>query len=68
MVKVLKLSRPRSTCIKSASIPLDLINAIPKIVKAAEPVVECALSFTPAGLIPFIRDLLCLFSRCSSVS
>lgn len=63
MVKVLKFVQTVVDVIKSASIPTDLISAIPKIIKAAEPVVECALSFTPLGLIPFIRDLLCLILK-----
>ena len=48
---------------QGAKLPTDLIGAIPKIVQAAEPVIECALSFTPAGLIPFIKDLLCLIIK-----
>jgi hypothetical protein len=63
LVKVLKLVQTVVDILKSATNPISLVNAIPKIVKAAEPVVECALSFTPAGLIPFIRDLLCLILK-----
>lgn len=63
MVKVLKLIQTVVDVLKSAKLPTDLLGAIPKIVQAAEPVIECALSFTPAGLIPFIRDLLCLIIK-----
>jgi hypothetical protein len=63
LVKVLKLVQTVVDVLKSATLPTDLIGAIPKIVKAAEPVIECAVSFTPAGLIPFIRDLLCLILK-----
>jgi hypothetical protein len=63
LVKVLKFVQTVVDVIKSVSMPTDLITAIPKIVSAAEPVLECALSFTPAGLIPFIRDLLCLLLK-----
>src|SRR6266567_753911 len=63
LVKVLKLVQTVVDVLKSATFPTDLISAIPKIVKAAEPVIECAVSFTPAGLIPFIRDLLCLILK-----
>jgi hypothetical protein len=63
LVKVLKLVQTVVDVIKSVKLPTDLISAIPKIVQAAEPVIECALSFTPAGLIPFIRDLLCLIIK-----
>jgi hypothetical protein len=63
VVKVLKLVQTVVDVISSVKLPTDLISAIPKIVKAAEPVIECAVSFTPAGLIPFIRDLLCLILK-----
>jgi hypothetical protein len=63
LVKVLKLVQTVVDVLKSISSPFDLVSAIPKIIKAAEPVVECALSFTPAGLIPFIKDLLCLILK-----
>jgi hypothetical protein len=63
LVKVLKLVMTVVDVLKSVTNPISLISAIPKIIKAAEPVVECALSFTPAGLLPFIRDLLCLIRK-----
>ena len=66
LVKVLKLVNTVVELIKDISGPtgpVKLVAAIPKIVKAAEPVVDCAVSFTPAGLIPFIRDLLCLIIK-----
>jgi hypothetical protein len=63
LVKVLKLVQTVVDVVKSVKLPTDLISAIPKIVKAAEPVINCALSFTPAGIIPFIKDLLCLILK-----
>jgi hypothetical protein len=63
VVKVLKLVQTVVDTLKSISSPFDLVGAIPKIIEAAEPVIACALSFTPAGLIPFIRDLLCLIIK-----
>ena len=63
LVKVLKFIQTAVDTIKSITSPFDLVAAIPKIVQAAEPVIGCALSFTPAGLIPFIRDLLCLIIK-----
>ena len=63
VVKVLKLVQTVVDTLKSVSSPISLVSAIPNIIQAAEPVVECALSFTPAGLIPFIRDLLCLILK-----
>src|SRR5215831_8197712 len=43
LVKVLKLVQTVVDVLKSVTSPFSLISAIPKIVKAAEPVVECAL-------------------------
>ncbi len=63
VVKVLKLVKTVVDVLKSVTNPIPLISAIPKIVAAAEPVLNCALSFTPAGLLPFIRDLLCLIRK-----
>jgi hypothetical protein len=63
LVKVLKLVQTVVDILKNATSITSLLSAIPKIIKAAEPVIECALSFTPAGLIPFIRDLLCLILK-----
>lgn len=63
IVKVLNFIQTAVNVIKSISNPLSIITAIPKIVEAAAPVIECALSFTPVGLIPFIKDLLCLILK-----
>src|SRR6266481_2775345 len=63
VVKVLKFVQTAVDVLKSASNPIALVSSIPKVVQAAEPVIECALSFTPSGLIPFIRDLLCLILK-----
>jgi hypothetical protein len=63
LVKVLKFVQTAVDVLKSASNPISLVSSIPKVVQAAEPVIECALSFTPSGLIPFIRDLLCLILK-----
>jgi hypothetical protein len=63
LVKVLNFIQTAVDVIKSITSPFSIPSAIPKIVQAAAPVVECALSFTPAGLIPFIKDLLCLIIK-----
>ncbi|HEX3151502.1 MAG TPA: hypothetical protein VHR66_25720 [Gemmataceae bacterium] len=63
LIKVLKLVMTVVDVLKSVTNPISLVSAIPKIIKAAEPVIECAVSFTPVGLIPFIRDLLCLIRK-----
>jgi hypothetical protein len=67
LVKLLTFIQTAVNVIQSITSPFSIISAIPKIVQAAEPVIECAVSFTPFGLIPFIKDLLCLimkFLRC----
>jgi hypothetical protein len=63
LVKVLNLIQTAVNALQSIKTPMDLLSAVQNIVKAATPVVNCALSFTPAGLIPFIRDLLCLILK-----
>jgi hypothetical protein len=63
IVKVLNFIQTAVNVIKSITSPFSIISAIPKIVEAAEPVIECALSFTPLALIPFIKDLLCLIMK-----
>jgi hypothetical protein len=63
LVKVLKLVTTVVDVLKSVTSPISLVSAIPKIIAAAEPVLNCALAFTPAGLFPFIRDLLCLIRK-----
>jgi len=40
--------------------PLQIPSSVASIVSAADDVVKVALSYTPAGLIPFILDLLAL--------
>ena len=63
LVKVLKFVHTLVEVLKDVTSPISLVSAIPKIIKAAEPVLGCALAFTPLGLIPFIRDLLCLILK-----
>jgi len=61
LVKVLKLVKTVVDILKGFTMPTDLISAIPKIVQAAAPVVECAVSFVAP--VEFIRDLLCLLIK-----
>jgi hypothetical protein len=65
LVKVLKLIQPLIDVIKALP-NLDAIalgKAVPKFLEAVPPVLDCVVSFTPLGLIPFIRDLLCLILK-----
>lgn len=63
LVKVLKLVNTVVEILKGITSPFDILSAIPKVIEAAEPVLECALSYTPLELIPFVRDLLCLILK-----
>src|SRR4051794_24912375 len=63
LVKVLKLIHPLIEVIKALPDPIAIAKAVPKFLAAVPPVLDCVLSFTPLGLIPFIRDLLCLIIK-----
>ena len=61
LFKVLKLIKPLIDVVEGLGPPPDPIKlgkAIPEFLKAAPPVLECALAVTPFNIIPFIRDLL----------
>jgi hypothetical protein len=66
LIKVLKLLKPLIDVVKSLGPPPDPIKlppAIEEFVKAAVELAPCFLVPTPANIIPFIRDLLCLLLR-----
>jgi hypothetical protein len=66
LFKVLKLIKPLIDVVKGLGPPPDPIKlgkAIPEFLKATPPVLECALAITPANILPFIRDLLCLILK-----
>lgn len=58
IVKILKLLKPLIDVING--LPVPPIKAIQDFAKAAADLVPCFLIPTPANLIPFIRDILCL--------
>jgi len=59
LVKILKFLKPLMDFVKS---PLDP-TIVAKVVEAGADLVPCFLIPTPANLIPFIRDLLCLILK-----
>lgn len=65
LFNILKLIKPLIDVINGLTKPdpVALAKAVPEFVKAAPPVVECALAVTPLNIIPFIRDLLCLILK-----
>lgn len=65
LFKVLKLLKPLIDVITGLTKPDPtlLVKAVPEFIKAAPPVVECALAVTPLNLLPFIRDILCLILK-----
>lgn len=64
-IRVLKLIKPLIDVIKG--LPFPPVKAIADFGEAATDVVECIVKFTtPAGMIPFVRDILCLIIRALS--
>ena len=66
LVKILKLIKPLIDVVGSLGPPPDPIKlpkAIVDFMKAADDLVPCLLIPTPANMIPFVRDLLCLILK-----
>jgi len=61
-IRVLKLIKPLIDIVKG--LPFPPVKAIADFGVAAKEVMECIVAFTtPAGMIPFVRDILCLIIR-----
>lgn len=61
-VRLLKLIKPLIAVIKG--LPFPPVKAITDFAKAATDVGECIVKFTtPAGMLPFVKDILCLIIR-----
>ena len=61
-IRVLKLIKPLIDVIKG--LPFPPVKAIADFGEASVDVVECIAKFTtPLGMIPFVRDILCLIIR-----
>jgi hypothetical protein len=63
LLKVLGLIGPLIEVIKAIPDPLKLGESVPKFLKAAEAVMPCVAVVTGLGIIPFIKDLLCLIIK-----
>lgn len=57
VVKILKLLKPLIDAVTS---PPPTPKLVKEILEAAADLAPCFLSITPAGMIPFVRDILCL--------
>lgn len=65
LFKILKLIQPLIDVVKGLAPPdpIKLGSAVPKFLQAAEDLVPCLLVPTPANMIPFVRDLLCMIIK-----
>jgi hypothetical protein len=63
LLKVLGLIGPLVETIKAIPDPIKLASTVPKFLKAAEAVMPCVAVVTGLGIIPFIKDLLCLIIK-----
>jgi hypothetical protein len=61
LLKVLKLLKPLIDIVNG--LPVPPVKAIQKFAKAAVDLAPCLLVPTPANMIPFIRDILCLILK-----
>jgi len=61
-IRVLKLIKPLIDIVKG--LPFPPVEAIKDFGEAATDVAECIVKFTtPAGMLPFVKDILCLIIR-----
>lgn len=63
LLKVLGLIGPLIEVIKAIQNPMNLPGAVTKFLKAAEAVMPCVAVVTGFGIIPFVKDLLCLIIK-----
>ena len=63
LLKVLGLIGPLIEFVKAVPDPIKLASTVPKFLKAAEAVMPCVAVVTGLGIIPFIKDLLCLIIK-----
>jgi hypothetical protein len=61
LVKILKLLKPLVDVV--TNLPLPPVKAVQEFAKAAVDLAPCFLIPTPASIIPFVRDILCLILR-----
>ncbi|MFM5949655.1 MAG: hypothetical protein ACKOPM_10570 [Novosphingobium sp.] len=58
VIKILKLVKPLSDIVNN--LPVPPVKAIKEFGEAVADLAPCFLSITPAAMIPFVRDILCL--------
>jgi hypothetical protein len=63
LLKVLGLIGPLIEFVKAVPDPIKLASCVPKFLKAAEAVLPCVAVVTGLGIIPFLKDLLCLIIK-----
>ncbi|MBV9759635.1 MAG: hypothetical protein JO340_03635 [Acidobacteriaceae bacterium] len=63
LLKVLGLIGPLIEFVKAVPDPIKIASTVPKFLKAAEAVMPCIAVVTGLGIIPFIKDLLCLIIK-----
>ena len=63
LLKLLGLIGPLIEVIKAIPNPIKLAETVPQFLKAAEAVMPCVAVVTGLGIIPFIKDLLCLIIK-----
>ncbi len=61
LIKILKLLKPLIDVIQG--LPMPPVKALQEFAKAAVDLAPCLLIPTPAAIIPFIRDILCLIIK-----
>jgi hypothetical protein len=63
LLKVLGLIGPLVEFVKAVPDPIKLASTVPKFLKAAEAVMPCVAVVTGLGIIPFLKDLICLIIK-----
>jgi hypothetical protein len=63
LLKVLGLIGPLIEFVKAVPDPIKLASTVPQFLQAAEAVMPCVAVVTGFGIIPFIKDLLCLIIK-----
>jgi hypothetical protein len=63
LLKVLGLIGPLVEFVKAVPDPIKLASTVPKFLQAAEAVMPCVAVVTGFGIIPFLKDLLCLIIK-----
>jgi hypothetical protein len=63
LLKLLGLIGPLIEFVKAVPDPIKLASTVPKFLEAAEKLMPCIAVVTGLGIIPFVKDLLCLIIK-----